>query len=321
MGRRRKGQPINGWLIVDKPEGMTSTAAVGKARWLLNAAKAGHGGTLDPLATGLLPIAFGEATKTVQFVMDGAKRYRFTVRWGERRDSEDADGALLETAEARPDEAAIRAALPGFVGDIQQIPPRYSAIKVEGQRAYDLARDDVDFELEPRRVHVTRLELVAMPDPDHAVFEVDSGKGFYVRGLARDLAAALGCLGHVSTLRRLRVGPFTEERAISLSKLEELGHSAARLEHLVPVKTALDDIPALALIDAEADRLRNGQAVQVLRTADLHSVQDLSDGDLVCAMHGDTPVALTRLDRGEDGPMPGRFRPVLQLRPVRVLNL
>ncbi|MGF1627017.1 MAG: tRNA pseudouridine(55) synthase TruB [Alphaproteobacteria bacterium] len=320
MARRRKGQPVHGWLIVDKPAGLTSTAVVGKVRWLFDAAKAGHAGTLDPLATGVLPIALGEATKTVGFVMDGAKRYRFTIRWGEQRDSEDSEGAVAATSDARPEPAEIRAALSGFVGRVMQVPPRYSAIKVGGRRAYDLARDDVDFELKSRLVSVDRLELVAVPDRDTAVFEVDCGKGFYVRALARDLAQALGCLGHIAALRRLQAGPFGEANAISLLKLEELGHSPARFEHLVPVRTALDDIPALAMTDTEADRLRNGQAVQVLRTVDLINVQNLVDGDLVCALQGDTPVAIARLDRPEP-PEAGRIREATQIHPVRVLNL
>ncbi|MEZ5668413.1 MAG: tRNA pseudouridine(55) synthase TruB [Alphaproteobacteria bacterium] len=322
MARRRKGQAVHGWLIVDKEPGVTSTAVVGRARRLLDAAKAGHGGTLDPLATGLLPIAFGEATKTVQFVMDGAKTYRFRIRWGERRDTEDAEGAVLETSDRRPDEAAIRAALPGFLGTIAQVPPRYSAIKVDGERAYDLARAEEAFTLHARPVTVQRLELVGVPDADTAELEVDCGKGFYVRALARDLATALGCLGHVAALRRLRVGPFTERDAISLSDIEALGHSAARLEHVMPVKTALDDIPALAVTDMEAERLRRGQAVQVLRTVDLNTIRDLCDGDLVCALAGDTPIAIARLDFGpQHTAFAARFGPVTQIHPVRVLNL
>jgi tRNA pseudouridine55 synthase len=303
MARRRKGDPIHGWVIVDKPAGIGSTPVVGRVRRIYGAAKAGHAGTLDPLATGVLPVALGEATKTVSFVMDGTKSYRFTLRWGERRDTDDAEGRVVEESAARPEPAAVRAALERFLGEIEQVPPRYSAVKVAGA------------------VWVERLELVDVPDRDRVVIEVDCGKGFYVRGLARDLAASLGCLGHVEALRRLRVGPFGEELAISLSELEQFGHSAARFEHLVPVKTALDDIPALALTDTEADRLRNGQSVQVLRAVDLNSVQELVDGDYVCALRGDTPIAIARLDRGTDAPAMGRFRPVTQIHPVRVLNL
>jgi tRNA pseudouridine55 synthase len=321
MARRRKGDPIHGWVIVDKPAGIGSTPVVGRVRRIYGAAKAGHAGTLDPLATGVLPVALGEATKTVSFVMDGTKSYRFTLRWGERRDTDDAEGRVVEESAARPEPAAVRAALERFLGEIEQVPPRYSAVKVAGERAYDLARDEVEFDLKPRQVWVERLELVDVPDRDRVVIEVDCGKGFYVRGLARDLAASLGCLGHVEALRRLRVGPFGEELAISLSELEQFGHSAARFEHLVPVKTALDDIPALALTDTEADRLRNGQSVQVLRAVDLNSVQELVDGDYVCALRGDTPIAIARLDRGTDAPAMGRFRPVTQIHPVRVLNL
>jgi tRNA pseudouridine55 synthase len=209
MARRRKGLAISGWLILDKPEGMTSTKAVGRVRWLYNAAKAGHAGTLDPLATGILPIALGEATKTVPFVVDGSKTYRFTVRFGAETDTDDTQGKVLETSDRRPTLSEIEAALPRFTGEISQIPPRYSAIKVEGARAYDLARDDEDFVLEPRIVNVDRLDVVDQPDADHCVLEADFGKGTYVRALARDLGRALQCLGHVSALRRTKVGAFT----------------------------------------------------------------------------------------------------------------
>ncbi len=309
MGRRkRKGQPVHGWLIVDKPPGMTSTAVVNTVKRLTDAAKAGHGGTLDPLATGILPVAFGEATKTMQYVVDGLKTYRFTLRWGSETDTDDADGTVVRTDEARPDEAAVRAVLPDFTGEVEQVPPRYSAIKVDGQRAYDRARDGEEFELEPRQVWIETLDLVDMPDGDHAVFEVSCGAGTYMRSLARDIARAVGAAGHIADLRRTRVGPFAEENAISLDELRSFGHSAAVLEHLLPVETALDDIPALALTDSEASRLRNGQTVSLLRKMDLDRIADFNDGDTVLAVGRGKPIALTRYAGGE-------------VHPLRVLNL
>ena len=312
MARKRRGRKLDGWLVIDKPSGLTSTAVVNRVRRLLDAAKAGHAGTLDPIATGVLPIALGEATKTVAFAMAGTKIYRFTIRWGERRTTDDGEGELLESSALRPDEASIRAALPPLIGEIEQVPPAYSAIKIEGRRAYDLAREGAPPDLEARTVRIDRLELIACPDADHAEFEVECGKGAYMRGLARDLAHAMGTLGHVAALRRLRVGPFTARAAISLDKLEAVGHSAAALEHLLPVETALADIPALALTDIEANLLRSGRAVQVLRLADRDRVDGLAEGDPVCAMSEGRLVALTRVGRGG---------PVIQLHPVRVLNL
>jgi len=308
MARRRKGREINGWLVIDKPSGMTSTDVVNRVRRLLDARKAGHGGTLDPLATGLLPLAFGEATKTVAWVMEGDKTYRFTVRWGEATESDDAEGAVIERRDARPTREEIEAVLPRFVGLIEQVPPIYSAIKVEGQRAYDLARDGEAVQLKARQVRIDRFELVEMPDADHAIFEVDSGKGAYMRSLARDLGAALGCLGHIAQLRRLAVGPFTEADAISLDSLGQGEHCAAAAEQVLPVETALDDIPALALTETEAGRMRSGQAISLLSRSQAERVRDLEPGDIVCAMAGDKLVAIARFEAGE-------------LRPVRVLNL
>jgi tRNA pseudouridine55 synthase len=257
-------------------------------------------------------VALGEATKTVSFAMAGTKIYCFTIRWGERRATEDSEGELLETSEKRPSAAEIRAALPRFTGEIQQIPPAYSAVKFEGRRAYDLAREGAEPALEARAIRIDRMELADCPDGDHAVIEVECGKGAYMRGLVRDLAAALGTLGHIVALRRLQVGRFTLADAISLDKLEAVGHSAAALEHLLPVETALADIPALALTEIEAHLLRSGRAIQVLRTADRERIDRLAEGDMVCAMAQGRPVALVRLDRGG---------PVIQLHPVRVLNL
>jgi tRNA pseudouridine55 synthase len=215
MARRRKGLPVHGWLIFDKPQGMTSTQAVSRVKRLYDAAKAGHAGTLDPLATGVLPIALGEATKTVPFVVEGSKDYRFTVRFGAETDTDDAEGSVVATSDTRPTRAEIEAALPHFTGEIIQVPPRFSALKVDGARAYDLAREKEEFELAPRRVSIARLELIAHPDQDHGVIEASCGKGTYVRALARDLGRELGALGHVEALRRTRVGTFGEERGLA----------------------------------------------------------------------------------------------------------
>jgi tRNA pseudouridine55 synthase len=308
MARRRKGSRVDGWVVLDKPAGMTSTQAVAAVRRLFDAQKAGHGGTLDPLATGLLPIALGEATKTVPYVMDGLKTYRFTLRFGEARSTDDAEGEVTATSEARPSDEAIRAGLPGFIGRISQVPPAFSAIKVEGKRAYDLARAGAPAELAAREILIERFELIARPSPDEAVFEVRSGKGAYMRSLARDLAKALGSLGHVTALRRLAVGPFSEAQAISLDSLKALGHIPAASRHLLPVATALDDIPALAVNDSEASRLRCGQSVGPIRRQDLERIGQFGSGAIFCAKSGGLPVALVRLEAGD-------------LRPVRVLNL
>jgi tRNA pseudouridine55 synthase len=311
MGRKPRGSPVHGWVILDKPGGVTSAHAVARVRRLFDAAKAGHAGTLDPLATGVLPIALGEATKTVPYLVDGSKTYRFTARWGEARDTDDAEGAVTAESAVRPSVEAIAAAAAAFVGVVCQVPPRYSAIKVSGRRSYDLARERVEVALAPREVTIDRVTLVAAPDRDHAVLEVRCGKGTYVRSLARDLAARLGTVGHVSALRRLAVGPFCEDRAISLDKLEALGHSAPRHEHLLPVVTALDDIPALALTEAQADYLRHGRAVRLMDAVPTPANEGTAAagrGGLYCAMAKGRPVALARVTGNE-------------LRPVRVLNL
>lgn len=309
MGRRRRrGDPVHGWFIVDKPSGITSTSVVNEVRRLANAAKAGHGGTLDPLATGILPVALGEATKTMRYIVDSRKTYQFTLRWGIGTDSDDSDGEAVETADGRPKTAEIAAALPRFIGEIEQIPPRYSAIKVDGQRAYDRARDGEDFELKARTILIEDFSLSGQPDADHAVFDVVCGPGAYMRGLARDIARALGTVGHITALRRTRVGPFREEDAISLDALRTFGDSAAVLQHMLPVETALDDIPALALTDSEARRLRSGQAVSLMRKMDLQRIAGLQDGDTVLAFGKGKPVALTRYSAGE-------------VHPLRVLNL
>ncbi|MBM3600672.1 MAG: tRNA pseudouridine(55) synthase TruB [Alphaproteobacteria bacterium] len=309
MARSRKGRPIHGWLVIDKPSGLTSSRVVGIVKRITGAAKAGHAGTLDPIATGILPLALGEATKTVPYLFEAGKRYRFTLRWGEARTTDDCEGDVSATSAVRPTVAQIEAALPRFIGSIEQVPPRYSAIKVEGARAYDLARADVAVDLAPRVIRIDAFRLIERADGDHAVFEVACGKGAYMRSLARDLAEALGTVGHVAALRRLQVGPFTEADAISLDFSGAQGHSPAPLlEHLLPVETALDDIPALAVTGHEASLLRQGQPVPVFRKVDLERLGRAQDGDTVCATSAGKPVALTRLDQG-------------RLCPVRVLNL
>jgi tRNA pseudouridine55 synthase len=296
--KKPKGRPIDGWLIVDKPSGIGSTDVVNKVKRAFDAQKAGHGGTLDPLATGLLPVAFGAATKTVPYVMDGAKTYRFTLRFGIATDSDDADGKPIETTDARPTDEAIRAALPAFTGDIMQVPPIYSAIKVNGERAYDLARDGQEVVLEARPARVDRFELIERPDADTAVFEVESGKGVYMRSLARDIAKAVGSLGHIIVLRRLSVGPFKESHAVSLDKLLESADTPPSLDLLLPLATALDDIPALAASEQEATRLMHGQALSLVDF--MGRVPEAADpmGGLVRVMAGDRFVGLCRLEEG-----------------------
>jgi tRNA pseudouridine55 synthase len=305
MARRRKGLPINGWLIFDKPQGMTSTQAVARVKRLYDAAKAGHAGTLDPLATGVLPIALGEATKTVPFVIEGSKEYRFTVRFGVETDTDDAMGKTVAGSDQRPTRAEIEAKLPDFTGEIDQVPPRYSALKVDGARAYDLARDEEEFELAPRRVSIASLTLIDHPDADHCVLKARCGKGTYVRSLARDLGRALGALGHVEALRRTRVGGFEEANAVQLAALETLAESGGPdglLSALLPVETALRDIPALALAGPDADRLRRGQPV-LLRGRDAPIVE----GTVYATSRG-TLVAVGEVSKGE-------------LRPKRIFNL
>ena len=301
MARHRKprGRALDGWLIVDKPAGMTSTDVVNRVRRWFDAQKAGHGGTLDPLATGLLPVAFGAATKTVPYIMDGTKLYRFTLRWGESRDSDDADGAITGTTEVRPTDAQIEAALPALRGDIMQVPPVFSAIKVAGERAYDMAREGRAPVLEPRPARVDRFELVEHIDADHSVFEVQSGKGVYMRSLARDLALACGTLGHIAALRRLRVGPFTETQAIPLDKLVRAEDTPPTSpDFLLPVATALADIPALALTEAEAFGLSHGQAISLVDLMGRIPQAANPDGGLARAMAGSRVIGLCRLQDG-----------------------
>jgi tRNA pseudouridine55 synthase len=296
--KKRDRSDVHGWVVLDKPVGMTSTHAVSVVKRLFTARRAGHAGTLDPLASGALPIGLGEATKTVPFVMDGRKLYRFTIRWGEERDTDDAEGRIIERSDHRPSADAIRALLPSFTGCIRQVPPRYSAIKIEGERAYDLARDGETVELTARPVEIGRLDIVGSPDPDHTVLEAECGKGTYVRSLARDLGRALGCFGHVSALRRTAVGPFGEKTMILLEHLEALCHRAASGEAsladaLMPVETALDDIPALAVSRADAARLQRGQAV-LLRGRDAPNFR----GTIYVTVSGQL-LALAELESGE----------------------
>ncbi|NKB20436.1 MAG: tRNA pseudouridine(55) synthase TruB [Alphaproteobacteria bacterium] len=310
MARKRRGQPIHGWISIDKPSGRTSAQVTAQVRRLLDAAKAGHGGTLDPIATGVLPIALGEATKTVSYVMDGIKRYRFTVCWGEERTTDDLEGDVTAISEIRPIEADIVSVLPEFIGDIEQVPPDFSAIKLGGKRAYDLARAGEQVTIAKRQVHIEEFALVSQPDIDHAVFEVMSGKGTYMRSLARDIARRLGTVGHISELRRICCGPFLETASISLETLETLVHSAPPSDYLLAVETALDDIPALALNEAQADHLRHGRPVRVQDSGGRSFVEtgSLVEGDVLCAMADGQPVALARFADGE-------------IRAVRVLNI
>jgi tRNA pseudouridine55 synthase len=295
---RRDKRDVHGWVVLDKPVGMTSTHAVSIIKRLFSAKRVGHAGTLDPLASGCLPIGLGEATKTVPFVMDGRKLYRFTIRWGEERDTDDTEGRAIANSDQRPTPEAIRALLPAYIGTIQQVPPKYSAIKIQGERAYDLARDGETVELAARPVQIDRLELVEVPDADHAVLEAECGKGTYVRSLARDIGRVLGCYGHVSQLRRLSVGPFVEKTMILVEDLEALCQKAASGEAsladaLMPVETALDDIPALAISRSDAARLTRGQAV-LLRGRDAPNFR----GTVYVTVSGQL-LALAELDGGE----------------------
>ncbi len=302
MARRKKANRnrIDGWLVLDKPVGLTSNEALTRLKKIFHPEKVGHAGTLDPLASGCLPIAFGEATKTVSFAMDGRKVYRFTVRWGEATASDDTEGEVTATSDVRPSRDSILAVLPAFTGTILQVPPKFSAIKVEGARAYDLAREGEEVELDAREIDVHRLDLVECPDADHAVFEAECGKGTYVRALARDLGLRLGTLGHVTHLRRLLVGPFAEEDMIPLETLEDLGQCApgaglgeVHAPFIMPVQTALDDIPALAVSRQDAARLRQGQGV-LLRGRDAPAFT----GPVCVTAQGEL-VALGEVERGE----------------------
>ncbi len=326
MARNKKGRIVNGWIVLDKPRGLTSTHAVARIKRLYDARKVGHAGTLDPLATGILPIALGEATKTVSYAVDDEKSYEFTVRWGIETTTDDAEGEAINTSDDRPTVADIEAVLPGFIGSIKQVPPKFSAIKVNGNRAYDLARDGEEVELAARPVEIAELNIVECPDADHTVFAAVCGKGTYVRSLARDIGRELGCFGHVSALRRTRVGPFTLEGSVTLEDIDDARPSGikpadlevaqldqetpetsaddgpARDDLLLPVEAALDGLEHLELSSSDASRLIRGQAV-LMRGRDapvfVGAAYATSRGKL---------VALVECDRGT-------------LRPTRVFNL
>jgi tRNA pseudouridine55 synthase len=293
-GKPDTRSPIHGWLILDKPQGLTSTQALGKTRRLLGGKKAGHGGTLDPLATGILPLAFGEATKLIPYVMDGDKEYEFTIRWGEARDTEDAEGKITATSAKRPTETEIGNALPAFTGTITQTPPAYSAIKLDGERAYDIARAGGTPVMMPRQVTITTLDYISAPDADHGSFRVRCGKGMYVRSLARDLAVKLGTYGHVAALRRIRVGPFGLETATTLATLENSSREGTAAAHLLPIRAALGDIPLMTLSPAEAQNFQMGRGI-LIRPQHMH----LLDAPLIFAEHQGTPVALIEAKTGE----------------------
>jgi tRNA pseudouridine55 synthase len=304
---KREKRDVHGWLVFDKPVGMTSTHAVAVAKRLFSARRAGHAGTLDPLASGLLPIALGEATKTVPFVMDGRKTYRFTVRWGEERDTDDSEGRVTATSEARPSADQVGALLPRFTGSIEQTPPQFSAVKIAGERAYDLARDGETVELAPRTVEIHRLELIEMPDADHCVLAAECGKGTYVRALARDMGRVLGCHGHIVALRRTSVGPFQEADAVTLSSLQAaepaVGGAAGQLTALLrPVAAGLQSIPSHQVSRADAAQLARGQAI-LLRGRDAPIIQ----GCVAVFTQGDL-IGLAECGQGE-------------LRPRRIFNL
>jgi tRNA pseudouridine55 synthase len=303
MARRKKGKAIHGWLVLDKPVGMTSTQAVGAARRLFDARKAGHAGTLDPLATGVLPIALGEATKTVPYAVDGTKHYRFTVRWGTTTDTDDAEGRITASSELRPPREAVEALLPRFTGEILQTPPAFSAIKVDGNRAYDLARAGEVVELEARLVQIESLVLIDMPDSGTAVFEARCGKGTYVRALARDMGTELGCLGHLIALRRTRVAAFDEAQAVTLADLEAAAEEGEDALHrlLLPIEAALQDLAAISVGQNDAARLLRGQAV-LIRGRDAPTTA----GPTYATCKGQL-IAVGQIEKGE-------------LRPVRVFN-
>ncbi|MCC7305157.1 MAG: tRNA pseudouridine(55) synthase TruB [Alphaproteobacteria bacterium] len=330
MARKRKGEIVNGWINLDKPAGMTSTQAVGKVRRLFNARKVGHAGTLDPLATGVLPIALGEATKTIPFVQDSLKVYSFTVTWGEQRDTDDAEGKVIATSDKRPSQSEIEALLPRYTGEITQIPPKFSAIKVDGQRAYDLARDGEEVELKARKVFIKEIKINRHPGGSRDLlpltnkipasagmtetsFLVTCGKGTYVRALARDMAADLDTYGYISALRREEVGPFTAQNAISLDNIEKMGINAALGEALLPLETALDDIPAIGVKDGEAAKLRNGQVLTFIARPDVNRLEqagiDIGQGTRsALATFNGKPVALVEVSG-------------VKISPVRVLNV
>lgn len=301
MGRRRQGRDISGWLIVDKPAGLTSTTVVGKVRWALDAKKAGHAGTLDPDATGVLAIALGEATKTVPYVTDALKAYEFTMRLGQATNTDDAEGEIIAQSDKRPHEDEIKAALGAFIGDIEQVPPQFSAVKIDGERAYKRARDGETMEIAARPLYVDSLLLIDMPDADHVTLELTCGKGGYVRSIARDLGAALGCYGHVRTLRRVWSGPFEVQDGITMEQIEEMARTPALDDHLRPLEEAFVDLPEVKATPEGAARLRNGNPGMVFAS-------DVEYGDEAWASFEGRALAIGRYKSGE-------------LHPSRVLNI
>lgn len=300
MGRRRKGRNISGWLVVDKPAGITSTSVVNKVRWAFDAAKAGHAGTLDPDATGVLAVALGEATKTVPYITDALKAYIFTIRLGQETNTDDAEGRVINTSDLRPDDDAIKAAIGSFVGDIEQVPPQFSAVKIDGERAYKRARDGEEMEIAARPLFVESLLLVDRPDADHVTLEMVCGKGGYVRSIARDLGQALGCFGHVRELRRIWSGPFDATNGLSLEQIDALARTPELDAHLQPLEVGLHDLLELRTTAEGAVKLRNGNPGLVFGDAEY--------GDEAWASFEGRAIAVGRFRSGE-------------LHPARVFNV
>ncbi|MBO6882892.1 MAG: tRNA pseudouridine(55) synthase TruB [Marivita sp.] len=295
MARKRKGRDISGWLVVDKPAGLTSTAVVNKVRWAFDARKAGHAGTLDPEATGVLAVALGEATKTVPYITDALKAYEFTIRFGQATRTDDAEGEVIATSDLRPSDDEIKEALHQFVGDIQQVPPQFSAVMIDGERAYKRARDGEDMEIAARPLFVDELTLLDRPDPDHAVLMLVCGKGGYVRSIARDLGEALGCLGHVLRLRRVWSGPFEAEDGLSLEQVDALARTPELDSHLLPLEEGLADLPELTCTPEAAAKLRNGNPAMVIASG-------VEYGDECWVSCDGVPVAVGRYKSGEVHP-------------------
>ena len=308
MDRKRKGDPVHGWLVIDKPLNMSSAKVVYYAKNYLNAAKVGHGGTLDPMASGVLPLAFGEATKTLSYAVNKIKKYKFTVKWGEARDTDDLEGNITDISDERPDVYAIQNILKRFVGEVNQVPPSYSAIKINGQRAYKLARTGKDVVLKPRPVFIRDLTLINILSKEEASFQMCCERGVYVRSLARDLARALGTVGCISSLRRTQVGNFSEKDAISLDQLKFLGHKKAAASKLLPVETVLDDIPALVLTEEEAKKVKNGITIPLVQLAKSKQALKIEVATPFYTICQGKIVALAKIESGK-------------VKPYRVLNL
>lgn len=308
MARKRKGDLVHGWLVIDKPLNMSSAKAVYCAKNFLNAAKVGHGGTLDPMASGVLPLAFGEATKTLSYAVNKTKKYKFTIRWGEARDTDDLEGNIIGTSDVKPGVSAIQNILKRFIGEVNQVPPAYSAVKISGQRAYKLARAGKDVVLKPRPVFIEDLKLMNILSTEEACFQLCCGKGVYVRSLARDLARALGTVGCISNLRRTQVGNFSEKDAISLDQLKILGHKEAAASKLLPVETVLDDIPALVLTEEEAKKVKNGIAIPLIQLAKSKQALKIGVATPFYTICQGKVISLAKIESG-------------RVMPYRVLNL